>query len=71
MSMNKYEVIIYWSDEDQAFIAEAPELPGCFAHGPSQEAALENAKVAIRLWIDTANEFGDPVPQPRGRIMVT
>lgn len=69
--MNKYEVIIYWSDEDQAFIAEVPELPGCFAHGATQEAALANAKDAIRLWIDTANEFGDPVPQPRGRIMVT
>jgi predicted RNase H-like HicB family nuclease len=69
--MNKYEVVIYWSDEDQAFIAEAPELPGCFVHGPTQEAALASAQEAIRLWIDTANEFGDPVPKPKGRIMVT
>lgn len=65
--MNKYEVIIYWSTEDQAFIAEVPELPGCSAHGPSQEAALASAQEAIRLWIDTANECGDPVPEPKGR----
>jgi predicted RNase H-like HicB family nuclease len=63
--MNKYEVIIYWSDEDTAFVAEAPELPGCSAHGPSQEAALAHAQDAIRLWIDTAKEFGDPVPAPK------
>ena len=61
--MNKYEVIIYWSEEDQIFIAEAPELPGCSAHGPTQEAALASAQEAIRLWIDTANEFGDPLPK--------
>jgi predicted RNase H-like HicB family nuclease len=65
--MNKYEVIIYWSNEDGAFVAEAPELPGCAAHGPTQEAALANAQEAIRLWIETAEEFGDPVPEPRGR----
>ena len=67
--MNKYEVIIYWSDEDQAFIAEVPELPGCSAHGSTQEGALASAQDAIRLWIDTASEFGDPIPKPRGRIM--
>ena len=66
-AMIKYEVIIYWSDEDQAFVAEAPELPGCSAHGATQEAALGNALDAIRLWIDTAKEFGDPVPEPKGR----
>ncbi len=69
--MNRYEVIIYWSDDDQSFIAEVPELPGCSVHGPSQEAALASAQEAIRLWIDTANEFGDPVPKPKGRIMVS
>lgn len=70
--MNKYEVIIYWSTEDQAFIAEVPELPGCSAHGLSQEAALASAQEAIRLWIDTANECGDPVPEPKGRrLMLT
>jgi predicted RNase H-like HicB family nuclease len=68
--MNKYEVIIYWSDEDQAFIAEAPELPGCCAHGATQEAALASAQEAIRLWIDTAREFGDPVPKPKGRRLI-
>ena len=65
--MHKYEVIIYWSNEDQASIAEVPELPGCMAHGDTQAAALENADEAIQLWIDTANEFGDPVPEPKGQ----
>ena len=65
--MHKYEIIIYWSDEDQVFIAELPELPGCMAHGESQESALKNAQEAIQLWIDTANEFGEPVPVPKGR----
>jgi len=65
--MNKYEIIIYWSDEDEAFIAEVPELPGCMAHGDEQESALTNVKEAIQLWIDTAEEFGDPIPEPKGR----
>jgi predicted RNase H-like HicB family nuclease len=65
--MNKYEVIIYWSEEDQAFVADVPELPGCAAHGPTQQAALASAQEAIALWIDTATEFGDPVPEPKGR----
>jgi len=68
--MNKYEVIIYWSEEDEAFVAEVPELPGCAAHGPTQEAALSHAQEAIRLWLDTAKEFGDPVPEPRGRRLI-
>jgi predicted RNase H-like HicB family nuclease len=68
--MNKYEVIIYWSEEDEAFVAEVPELPGCAAHGPSQEAALASAQEAIRLWIETAKEFGDPIPEPKGRRLV-
>ena len=68
--MIKYEVIIYWSDEDSAFIAEVPELPGCAAHGTSQEDALGNALEAIRLWIDTAKEFGDPIPAPKGRRLI-
>ena len=65
--MNRYEIIIYWSNEDQAFVVEVPELPGCMAHGNSYEEALANAKEAIQLWIDTANEFGDPVPVPKGQ----
>ena len=68
--MTKYEVIIYWSEEDGAFVAEAPELPGCAAHGATQEAALASAQEAIRLWIDTAKEFGDPVPEPKGRRLI-
>jgi predicted RNase H-like HicB family nuclease len=65
--MPKYEIIIYWSNEDQVFVAEAPELPGCMAHGETEESALKNIKDAIELWIDTAREFGDPVPEPKGR----
>lgn len=65
--MLKYEVIIYWSAEDQAFVAEVPELSGCMAHGPTHEAALSNAQQASLLWIETAKEFGDPVPEPKGR----
>jgi predicted RNase H-like HicB family nuclease len=68
--MNKYEVIIYWSEEDEAFVAEVPQLPGCAAHGPSQEAALASAQEAIRLWVDTAKEFGDPIPEPKGRRLI-
>ena len=69
--MNKYEVIIYWSAEDGAFIAQVPELPGCTAHGSSQEVALANVQEAIRLWIDTAKEFGDPIPEPKGRRLLS
>lgn len=65
--MYRYEIIIYWSNEDQVFVAEVPELSGCAAHGDTQEAALFNAKEAIVLWLDTAKEFGDPIPQPKGR----
>lgn len=67
MDEHKYEVIIYWSSEDQAFIADIPELPGCMAHGETQEVALANAKEATQLWLDTAAEFGDPIPAPKGR----
>ena len=68
--MDKYEIILYWSEEDCAFIAEIPELPGCMAHGQTHEAALKNAKTAIRLWIKTAREFKDPIPEPKGRRLV-
>ena len=68
--MNKYEVIIYWSEEDDTFVAEVPELPGCAAHGPTHEAALSSAQEAIRLWIDSAKEFGDSVPEPKGRRLI-
>ena len=69
--MHKYEVIIYWSNEDDAFIAEVPELPGCSAHGDTTSDALRSVEEAIDLWTDTAREFGDPVPEPRGeRLML-
>lgn len=65
--MDKYEIIIYWSDEDAAYVADVPELPGCMAHGDSYESALQNAREAIQLWTETAREFGDPIPDPKGR----
>jgi predicted RNase H-like HicB family nuclease len=69
--MYKYEIIIYWSNEDRTFVAEMPELPGCMAHGSTYEAALASAHQAIQLWIDTAREFGDPIPEPKGeRLML-
>jgi predicted RNase H-like HicB family nuclease len=68
--VNKCEVIIYWSEEGEAFVAEVPELPGCVAHGATQEAALASAQQAIRLWIDTAREFGDRVPEPKGSRLI-
>lgn len=66
--MTKYEVIIYWSDEDQAFIAEVPELSGCAADGATREAALKNVNVVIDEWIETAKSLGRPIPQPKGRL---
>ena len=69
--MRSFEIILYWSDEDQAFVAEAPELPGCMAHGNSQEAALRHVNDAMQLWMDAAREFGDPAPHPKGeRLML-
>ena len=65
--MYKYEMILYWDKEDDVFVVEVPELPGCIAHGKTHELALESAKQAIQLWIDTAKEFGDPIPTPKGR----
>ncbi len=65
--MFKYETIIYWSKEDNAYLAEVPELPGCIAHGDTYESALENIQNAIQLWIDTAKEFGDPIPVAKER----
>ena len=67
--MPKYQVIIYWSDEDRAFIAEVPELPGCAADGNTCSGALANVEVIIREWIDTATELGRPIPQPKGRLV--
>jgi predicted RNase H-like HicB family nuclease len=66
--MNKYEVIIYWSEEDGAFIAEVPELPGCASDGKTYEEALRNVEVIIDEWIETAKKLGREIPQPKGRL---
>jgi predicted RNase H-like HicB family nuclease len=65
----RYEIILYWSQEDQAFIAAVPELPGCAADGPTYQAAVGNAEVVIREWIEVARELGRPIPTPRGRLL--
>jgi len=65
----QYEIILYWSREDQAFVAEVPELAGCAADGATYQEAVANAEVVIQEWIETARELGRPVPQPRGRLM--
>src|SRR3954452_6510149 len=65
----RYEVILYWSAEDEAFIAEVPELPGCAADGPTYEAALANVRIIIDEWIETAEQLGRVVPEPRGRLL--
>ncbi|GBE16848.1 hypothetical protein BMS3Abin15_00672 [bacterium BMS3Abin15] len=66
----KYEIILFWSDEENVFIADVPELPGCMAHGDTPEEALKQVKEAIQLWIDTAKEFGDPIPRPKGKRLI-
>ena len=65
----KYEIIIYWSGEDEAFIAEVPELPGCAADGATYQEALANAEQIIGEWIETAKELGRPIPEPKGRLI--
>jgi predicted RNase H-like HicB family nuclease len=69
MTDSRYEVIIYFSSEDEAFIAEVPELPGCAADGMTYEEALSNVQGIIAEWIETATELGRPIPEPRGRLM--
>ena len=68
VTMTKYELIIYWSDADQAFVVEVPELPGCMADGASYVEAVTNAQRVIEEWIETAKELGRPIPEPRGRV---
>lgn len=65
----KYEVIIYWSHDDQRFVAEMPELPGCMADGETPQEALNNIQKIACEWIETARELGRPIPAPRGRLM--
>ena len=65
----QYEVLLYWSEEDRAFIAEVPELPGCAADGPTYRKALANVEVVMREWMATAKELGRPIPEPKGRLV--
>ena len=65
----KYEIIIYWSEADQSFIAEAPELAGCAADGKSYSEALKNVEIVISEWIETAKELGRTIPKPKGKLM--
>ena len=66
---HRYEIIIYWSEEDKAYIAEVPELPGCAADGQTYRTALAQTEIIIDEWIETARELGRPVPEPRGRLL--
>jgi len=66
---SKYEIIIYWSEQDNAYLVEVPELPGCMADGKTYREALSNAEQIIKEWIDTAKELGRPIPEPRGRLL--
>jgi predicted RNase H-like HicB family nuclease len=66
---NRYEIIIYWSAEDQAYIAEVPELPGCMADGKTYQEALSNVEVIIQEWIETAKELKRQIPQPKGKLI--
>ena len=67
--MLRYELIVWWSDDDQAFVVEAPELPGCMADGPTYEEAIANIKTVIAEWLETAKEIGRDIPEPRGRLL--
>lgn len=67
--MIRYEVILYWSDEDQAYIAEVPELAGCMADGESYQVALANAEAIIQEWLETAQVLGRPIPEPKGKLV--
>ncbi len=67
--LTKYELIIYWSNEDDCFVVEVPELPGCMADGKTYQEAVSNVEVIIQEWIDTARNIGRPIPEPRGRLM--
>jgi len=66
---SRYEIIIYWSVEDSAFVVEVPELPGCMADGKTYQEAVANAEIIIEEWLDTARDLGRPIPAPRGRLM--
>ena len=69
MASPRYEIVIYWSADDDAFIAEVPELAGCAADGLTYQSALSNVEIVMREWIETASELGRPIPLPKGRLM--
>jgi len=69
MKISKYELIVYWSDEDDSFIAEVPELAGCMADGNSYSDVVKNVEIVINQWIETAKELGREIPQPKGKLM--
>jgi predicted RNase H-like HicB family nuclease len=68
-SLNKYEVVIYWSNEDNLFIAEVPELPGCIADGQSYNDVIDNVQIIMAEWIETARPLGRSIPEPKGKLM--
>ena len=67
--MYKYEIIIYWSEDDNSYIAEVPELPGCMADGKTYDEVMRNIQAVMTVWIETATELGREIPQPKGRLM--
>ena len=67
--MYRYEIIVYWSEQDKAFIAEVPELPGCMADGSTYEEVMKNVQVIIQEWIETAMQLGREIPEPKGKLM--
>lgn len=69
MKSNSYEMIVWWSTEDSAYVVDVPELPGCMAHGKNRQEAIKNAEEAIKFWIKTAKDDGIEIPQPRGRLV--
>ena len=69
MKPNSYEMVIWWSVEDDAYVVDVPELPGCMAHGDTRQSAIKSAEDAIKFWIKTAKEDGAKIPQPRGRLV--
>ena len=70
MESARYEMIVWWSDEDNAFVVDVPELPGCMAHGNTRTEAIANAEEAVAFWLKTAKEDGAPIPEPKGRLVV-
>jgi predicted RNase H-like HicB family nuclease len=69
MKLNRYEMIVWWSEEDAAYVVDVPELPGCMAHGKTRQAAIKNGEDAISFWLETAREDGLQIPEPKGRLV--